>query len=473
MKSAIILPLLLLTVGSIPAQSYMEDCLWVASRGATSLYRVTRYGEILQTVDMKFNKYSVRGAWRAPDGKVWVVNFFPNPKAFTILDRNGKFLKNVPTSAGPYAMAFDKKGNAWVSGAVPNGVGKYDSSGKFLGGFTLQGAAPLGITIDSAGNVWVAHRVGPPGMISKIDAKTGKVSAFNLPSTSKILPVHILADFQGFGKPSTIWVGGDDRGDKKLYRFDATGKFLRSYQVFPTGYVTGMAIDRNNDLWVTTSLNEVYKVDAKTGKILLKFNIGSRVGGVTMDAVGRPWVVERSAPSGSEIQRYGLNSTKKETAALVGSNTYGVTDASGYHWAFVVNPFADSDGDGMANVSEIRLGSSPFDPQSTPGLGLEIEGVCSPGSKVDFTAIGSSGVMGVLFGRKFAPGIPFPPVKGWFLLDPHALYPALLFFKAPGKFPISIPKEPSLVGRALKVQGLLAASSGTTFTNTTGIKFIQ
>ena len=171
----------------LPAQDL--DTYWQANRKSKDVTKISACGEVLLTVDLSKNiptgqtsSAELRSAHMAPDGKVWVVNFIR--PYFTLLDSKGKILLNVNTNSGgrPFTIAFDKAGNAFISNPGRN-VEMYDKNGKYVKEFKIGGVA-LGLTIDSNGQIWAAHRTGPPSKVTKIDPVKGTWTDFPLPATT-------------------------------------------------------------------------------------------------------------------------------------------------------------------------------------------------------------------------------------------------------------------------------------------------
>jgi len=462
---------------SARAQAPMDDALWVASRGSTTLTKYSRFGEVESTVDMTSNGQSLRGVFRAPDGKLWLVNYIAT--TFTILDRNGKVIKNITAknSGRPFAIAFDKRGYAFISQTTSNTVDEYKPDGTFVQSISVP-ANPLGIAIDystpsQSGNVWVAHRGGPPGQVSKIDIATAKVTTYTLPTTSAMLPTAVLCTYEGIAKPSNVWVGGD-RSDK-LWKIDQSGNFTGPFSTASGfSYPTGMAIDRNNRIWAVGRTGVCVVLDSATGKVLKQFNVApanSSCGGIVMDSIGRPWAMDRNSSAAGTFQRYDDQGTL-ELGTKAGSNTYGMVDAAGFSYAFVTNPFGDEDADGAANFVEITGGTSPYDPLSTPKLSFDTRGVSRIGKTPYLDAISSSnGTMVVIFSLLTSKGLTIPGISGQFLLDlPSVFYTIAL--PSPGKLNLPVPNNPALVGLSYKLQGLFIGA-GFEFTNVSGIFISQ
>lgn len=70
-------------------------------------------GKLTRKVDLHPYGHRPRGIKIAPDGKTYVVTM-ENSNSLVVLDRNFKYLKTVPTAAGPYGVAFDKTGKRTV-----------------------------------------------------------------------------------------------------------------------------------------------------------------------------------------------------------------------------------------------------------------------------------------------------------------------------------------------------------------------
>ena len=72
------------------------------------------------------------------------------------LFNNVILLGTYTVGANPVGVAIDSSGNVWVANNGSANVSKLSSAGALLGTYTV-GANPHGIAIDSSGNVWVAN----------------------------------------------------------------------------------------------------------------------------------------------------------------------------------------------------------------------------------------------------------------------------------------------------------------------------
>jgi sugar lactone lactonase YvrE len=98
-------------------------------------------------------------------GNIWIANCGS--------DSVTQFPNGIPTSTnftgigvvGPFGMAIDIEGNAWITGNTTDKVAALAPDGTPLAGSPFSGggiSVPLGIAVDSLDNVWVANSGGVP-----------------------------------------------------------------------------------------------------------------------------------------------------------------------------------------------------------------------------------------------------------------------------------------------------------------------
>lgn len=424
-------------LSSLSAQDL--DVYWQANRKSKDVTKISANGQVLLTVDLSKNvpagqttSAELRSAHMAPDGKVWVVNFIR--PYFTLLDSNGKILKNVNTNSGssPFAIAFDKNGNAYISNPGKN-VEMYDKDGKWLKSFSI-GGNPLGLTIDSTGMVWAAHRTGPPSKVTRIDPTTGKWTDFAFPNTTRTLGGQVVAGYNGLLKKSDIFVIGDSSSE--LIHLDNVGTVLGTFTIDPTSTtISAMTIDVNNNVWIGsfTAPGKIYKFDPVQKKVLLTITNSPNVLGLAIDSHGRLLATTRvsfAGPQPSEVRRYNVNSNILEQVTVVGLGA-GSAASSGFHRALVLDPLGDADKDSNVNFAELMNGTAPFDSQSNNRVNMKIVGSNKAGSTVEIQVGGQSGSKAVfgLATTQLATPLPNPGWVGAMRIGP--LLPLFLFGNAP------------------------------------------
>jgi streptogramin lyase len=104
----------------------------------------------------------------------------------------------------PVGITFDSAGNIWMTHYDNNSVTKLNRNGKPLspiGGFTGGGLnEPLGIAIDSVGNVWIANFGN--NSVTKLDSNGKAISPSGGFTSDRLkLPYALAIDSEG-----NVWV---------------------------------------------------------------------------------------------------------------------------------------------------------------------------------------------------------------------------------------------------------------------------
>ncbi len=443
-----------------------QESYWIANRGSLDVMEISACGEVLNTYPLGI---PLRSAHLAPDGKIWVVR--SGSTQFDILNPDGTVAVSPNGALGsPYEIAFDAAGHAWVSGGT--GVEEFDANGNSLNTYPLTAGAPLGITVDADGNKWIAHRVGPPGSVSRIDGTTGAVTNIPLTPNSLILPTKVYADARGPGNSSHIWVIGDNRGAGEILELDPAGMLLRQIIPDPSGSFGSITADVDPATGVVRNVyvgdfrnGNIWTVDASTGTFGPPTLGGATVLGLTTGGFGNVWSTDRTSVALNRLDPMTLN---QETATTVGA---GVQSAVATLWqhATVVDPFGDPDGDTIPSFLEIQNGSSPFDACSTPRASLSVEGAASIGSATALQLNSSGGFTGIYFGTgRATPPLTIPGIACTGGIDPMTVLPLSLVFTGTSTLPLTIPADPGLVGTTLYAQGVnQLTGTPDTFCNTT------
>lgn len=446
---------------AVPALA--QDTYWIANRASSDIMQVSPWGKVLQRIAMPT---TLRSAHVAPNGKVWVVRF--GQPTFDIVDPVTAAITPIASVLGsPYQIAFDAAGHGWVSGGT--GVQEFDAAGTFIASYPTT-TAPLGITVDSLGNKWIAHRT-TPASVTRIDP-AGVITNFAITGAT-MLPTAIIADYRGLLNPSHMWVVGDSVA--QLAEIDELGNTVNLFPL-PTTNVGSVVFDKNGHIWVGSfGTGALLEIDPATGIPLSTYSSPPNVIGIAMDSYGRLVTTCRVTFSGvgppCELRRISAATGALEVPTLL---QFGGFSASGtqasvstqFQYALVVAPFNDMDGDGEANFSEVLNGTSPTDPTANALFRVESFGATSTGSTMSFDIQAApTTAWAVGFSFTLIPPTPVPGFGGLLRIDPTILIQTNF---GVGNQSIPFTLLPSWLGIEAYVQGLDLSTF--TFLNTSGIK---
>lgn len=387
----------------------------------------------------------------APDGKVWIPN-----SNITVLNPDGTHFLTITPSLTAYSIAFDRAGHAWVTGSG-GGLEEFDAAGNSLQVLTLPTGSPRQICVDADDNKWIAHRVGPPGSLSRVDGVTGVITSHPLPVNSLILPIGICADSRGFVGSSHIWTVGDNRGAGEVVEFDATGNWLSTTVISAGARLQWMAADcdatgNTAGIWVGDWGNgNLHRVDTATLAVTTP-NTFTAVAGVAFDGFGDLMITLRG--------NGGVLRVDPITGAVVANATIPASSAVSTRWqqATVVDRLGDLDGDGNVNIAEVMGGSSPFDPCSRPDGSLSTSGSMAIGATTTIDVQAAPGALTlVAFATAMAASpLTVPGIGCTADVDPATVLTSVALI-GPSSLNLNVPNAPAFVGVRLLVQALNAS----------------
>jgi sugar lactone lactonase YvrE len=168
----------------------------------------------------------------------------------------------------PKGVTVDKEGNIYVADTLNHRIQKFDKAGKFLLAFGSKGEGdgqfnePWGVAVDSQGNIFVAdtwnHRIQKFDKDGRFITKWGNglVDTRGLPDGQPSVfygPRAIAID-----KDDNLYV--TDTGNKRIQKFDNTGKFLAQFGVVGTepgqfNEPVGIALDKDGNIYVADTWN--------------------------------------------------------------------------------------------------------------------------------------------------------------------------------------------------------------------------
>ncbi len=231
-----------------------EANVWVADYGNALIQGFDPEGEYLN--DFEFFGFCPTDVAADSEGDIWAS--FPEFVPILFDQKSGEILDSAGASSGA-GLAVDAEDNLWV--ATESGViRQYDPEGKLLAEFGEEGeepgqfSYPMGIDVDSEGDVWVAdtgndriQKLSPEGEplaeFGEKGSKAGQLSE----------PLDVDVDAEG-----DVWV--TDAANNRVQGFDGEGEFLTQFGETGSGkgqfdYPWGIEADGEGNVWVADSAN--------------------------------------------------------------------------------------------------------------------------------------------------------------------------------------------------------------------------
>lgn len=195
-------------------------------------------------------------------GTIWVAD--KDNSRVQYFNSSGVYQGKFSTSYPPLGIALDSSGNIWtVEGTVIlfNKLVKYSSSGTVLASTSLNGTYPQpvgGIAIDSSGYVFVSQKEDSGGVysIKKYNSSAVYQSSFGSTGTGNgefNNPRAIAID-----SSDNIWVA--DTGNNRIQKFNSSGTYQSKFGSTGSGTgqfygPTGIDIDSSGNIWVADQWN--------------------------------------------------------------------------------------------------------------------------------------------------------------------------------------------------------------------------
>jgi tripartite motif-containing protein 71 len=316
-----------------------------------------------------------------PKGNVWVVELTGHIQEF---NEKGEFLRKTGITGNgagqftfPQGIAADAKGNIWVADTANRRIDEFNEKAEFVltvgkevnktkveGGGTeaeknlctaasgnvckagVSGAAngqfalPVGITVDSSGNIWVADTEN--NRIQELSEKGVFIRQFGAIGSG---PGQLSAPAGlAFDPTGNLWVA--DRGNSRIEEFSGTGEYKAQLGSgikgsgegqFSFSALIGLSFDGKGHIWISDSGNhrmQQWQLRPLVSKSLTAYDssIGSEgsaggqfnsPGGVARDSKGNLWVTDSSNARLEQFSEQGefvlaigkeVNKTKVEAA---------------------------------------------------------------------------------------------------------------------------------------------------------------
>jgi virginiamycin B lyase len=254
------------------------------------------------------------------------LSFKAPPSAVNVELKGTMRTWDVPVpGALPHDSATDPKGNIWFTFQESGHIARFnpDTHEWKLYKVSTANSGPLGLVADANGNIWFTENYA--GKIGRLDAKSGAIGEYTLPSAKDPhTPV--------FGPDGGLWF--TSQNSNLIARLDvATGKIAEYSVPTQNAHPNGIVLADDGGLWfceltgqklgrmdpVTGAITEYVPPDANVhprdlvaanGAIYFTDSGGGRLGRLTLaDKQFKLW----DSPSGSKSEPYGiaLDSTGK------------------------------------------------------------------------------------------------------------------------------------------------------------------
>jgi virginiamycin B lyase len=130
-----------------------------------------------------------------PDGNVWVTQQ-QQAKLVRVTPPGALRFYSLPAGSGPHGIAFDRRGDLWITLEFRDAIAEFDLQGDMLREYPIAqpGAGPHGLTIARDGSVWWTGKEG--NVIGRLDPRTGRMRLFALPHPGST-PIYIAAGCDG------------------------------------------------------------------------------------------------------------------------------------------------------------------------------------------------------------------------------------------------------------------------------------
>jgi len=270
--------------GKAPEQGYVPEG-WHPHAGSLLKYSVQiRFGEEPETMPegMKFGRVSA--VTTDAQNNVYVFKRDPKTDQIVVFDSQGTYLRSWGKGmfARPHGLRVDHEGNIWAADDGGHQVFKFTREGRLLQTLGTKGVPgsdgktfnrPTDLAWDSKGNLYVSDGYANTRVV-KLDKAGNYLTAWG---TSGDRPGQFRVP-HSIGVDSKDRVYVSDRENNRIQIFDADGKLLKLWGHL--GCTQGLFITPKDEMWVLTHRNnsenitydtlagQLMKIDIESGKIL-------------------------------------------------------------------------------------------------------------------------------------------------------------------------------------------------------------
>jgi len=204
--------------------------VFVANELSNTIGKFDSSGTLLATIGSGANLNTPMGLALDSAGTLYAANYgSQGPAASSVarFDAAGNFVTSITSQVDqPLGVAVDTSGNVFVGNWFLNTVSTFDSSGTFLAtiGSSSTITNPGGMVTTAAGELYVASEGG--GVISLFDA-AGTFQSSIGSGAGLLFPAGVARDRLG-----NLYVSsGTDSGNTLISKFDAGGAFQFSWSI--------------------------------------------------------------------------------------------------------------------------------------------------------------------------------------------------------------------------------------------------
>jgi hypothetical protein len=253
---------------------------------------------------------------------------------------------------------------------------RYNPTSKATLAFPV-GVTPLAITADGAGNVYFTAVAGTTGSLYQLPGAATAAAAVAPVQISNMVgprPVRLMADNTSatpLATPGNIWVSSGSGFISQVSPTTTSGaavmnNFLTTTYSAPLGNSTGIALDHNSDVFISSDINAIVQL-AHSGAATWSpaggnwpFTVATAginlPTGIAVDGRANTWIPNSGTPSLSEISFFGPNPLSPATGfqkapTYLNANNALAVDQAGNVWVA---------GTGNNFITEIVGGAVPL-----------------------------------------------------------------------------------------------------------------
>jgi len=212
------------------------------------------------------------------------------------LDSTGKVIQVISNHFNhPWGIDIDHSGNIWIVNFIGNSVTKLNSTGGFVGNFTV-GNSPIYSAFDSSDNVFVTDLRSNSTTKLSNNGTFIKNITFNSPNNFNG-PAEIVYD----NITSHFWV--TSYFSNYITSFTDTGTYVKNITV--GAGPTALAFDSNRNIWVANFKNNSVSYVSSAGSLLNTFYGFNGPSAIVFDSFNNAFVANSAGNTVTKINNNG------------------------------------------------------------------------------------------------------------------------------------------------------------------------